>query len=72
VLVLEGDPRDAGRAAVDASSWLAATGACAGASVLPRGGIGLKMLGDAAVTLRETLLQAGGGCPRWLTAILPA
>jgi urease accessory protein len=42
----------------------------AGASALPSNGVGLKMLGDAAQTIRETLLCAVG-LPRWLPALLP-
>jgi urease accessory protein len=69
LLVLDGV--DAGRAAEDAAASLAAAGACAGATVLPAAGIGLKMLGDSALSVRQTLLQAVG-CERWLTDLVLA
>jgi urease accessory protein len=41
-----------------------------GASELPGSGVGLKMLGGAAQTVREALLRAVG-LPRWLLPLLP-
>jgi urease accessory protein len=41
----------------------------AGASTLPKGGIGLKMLGHSAQSVRETLLESAG-CPGWLRSIV--
>jgi urease accessory protein len=42
----------------------------AGASALPGRGVGLKMLGHSAQTVRETLLEAAG-VPGWLWAVIP-
>ena len=42
----------------------------AGASELAKGGVGLKMLGHSAQSVRETLLRAAGA-PPWLTSALP-
>jgi urease accessory protein len=45
-------------------------GSVAGASALPGRGVGLKMLGHSAQTVRETLLEAAEA-PRWLRAVVP-
>jgi urease accessory protein len=50
---------------------LAAAEARAAASRLPAGGIGLKMLGQAALEIRAALLEAAA-CPVWLGPLLPA
>lgn len=55
----------------EAMASLAERGACAGASLLPAAGIGLKMLGDSAQEVRDTLLRAAGS-PGWLFHRLPA
>jgi urease accessory protein len=45
-------------------------GDVAGASALPNGGVGLKMLGHSAQSVRETLLGAAGA-PAWLRSVVP-
>jgi urease accessory protein len=41
----------------------------AGASVLPRAGIGMKALGRSAQSVREALLETAG-CPNWLRDVV--
>jgi urease accessory protein len=48
---------------------LARNGGVGGASALPGGGVGLKMVGFSAQQVRETLLAAQA--PEWLSAALP-